>query len=92
LNLNFFPRVHFPRFSGKDKKDLTIYAPPPPWFQSTLDVLGLKFDLQLIKELDKIKTWTRANPKRKMPKTQEIEILHPDEVPEEKISRNNLLN
>jgi hypothetical protein len=27
-----------------------------------------------------------------MPKTQEIEILHPDEVPEEKISRNNLLN
>jgi hypothetical protein len=27
-----------------------------------------------------------------MPKTQQIEILHPDEVPEETISRDNLLS
>ena len=67
-----------PRFYGKGK-DLTVYAPPPPWFESTLEKLRLNFDFEAAKSLDKINHWKVANPKMRN-RSPELEILPPDEI------------
>jgi len=66
-----------PRFKGKGK-DLTLYAPPPLWFTSTLEALKLNYDFELLKERDKINHWTAAQPRMKQ-RPAEIEVLPAEE-------------
>ena len=60
---------------------LTVYAPPPQYFQSTLKALAIKFDLDATKESDEICFWKQANPKtKKRREGSEVEILPPDDT------------
>ena len=79
-----------PRFYGKGK-DLTVYAPPPAWFQLTLEKLKLNFDFETAKNMDTINHWIVANPRMRR-RSPELEILPPDDVTDSNFVRKPLLD
>lgn len=59
-------RINFPKFLGEEKKDLTVYAPPPMYFSLTSKAFGIDINFTDLVKKDEVEQWKKIDkPKKK---------------------------